>query len=111
MLEILVLFVGENPFCSDEEVLIDHLYRSLFFFAWSVPWAGPMLPLRADETPPFSFRICKCSEIVEAAGLLVGRHIFLVVELDLLAGRVDFCEAGWCNVCVVVVVLVVRFRL
>ena len=27
--EVLVLFVGENPFCSIEEVLIDHLYLYL----------------------------------------------------------------------------------
>ena len=37
MLEILVLFVGEDPFCSDEEVLIDHLYLSLFLFAYVDP--------------------------------------------------------------------------
>ena len=110
MLEILVLFVGENPFCSNEEVLIDHLYLSLFSLHRSIPWTGRILPLRTNETQQFTSRKCKCSEIVEAAGLLVDRHTCLVVKLDLLTGRVDFCEAGWCNVCVVVVVLVVRFR-
>ena len=94
MLEILVLFVGEDPFCNDEEVLV----------------TMQMLPLRIDETLQFTFTKCKCSEIVEAAGFLVDRHTCLVVRLDLLTGRVDFCESGWCNVCVVVVVMVVRFR-
>ena len=41
---VLVLFVGENPFCSIEEVLIDHLYLYLAVKFDHLDWASATAP-------------------------------------------------------------------